>query len=92
MGGFTSSEADPLTEVEMRKLAEAERTTVRGLFNEMQVLKQKLDNCYEHMDRLIGAYGNLQSQVQQLHQQYVKIIHMKVNGGSTTVDPEDDGS
>lgn len=66
-----------------------QQATVAGCLQEMDILKQKLDNCYEKLSRMTALYQTLSNEFTQFKQQRALELNMKVNGGSTT--PEDMG-
>lgn len=69
------------------KLSLNERASVQGMITEIQALKQQLEMTHEQMRRLIGMYQNLQNEFDQLKQQRIKELNVRINGGSTS--PED---
>jgi hypothetical protein len=82
-----SGDPDYLSPEEMQALTRAEKATVHGLHNEVEILKQKMLHLYEKLDRMTALYGTLQNEFQTFQRQRVAELQLKVNGGSTT--PED---
>ncbi len=77
---------------EMKVIAKAKQSmgqlaTIQGCATEIEVLKQQLEMTHEQMRRLIGMYQTLQVQFEQMQNQRLKELNVRVNGGSTT--PED---
>lgn len=60
-----------------------EVATVAGLQQEFEIVKQKLELCYEKLNRMTGLYATLQGQYEQLHRLWVASLNLKVNHGPT---------
>jgi predicted nucleic acid-binding Zn-ribbon protein len=82
-----SGDPDYLSPEEMQALTRAERATVQGVHNEMEILKQKMEHLYERLDRMTKLYMTLQGEFADYKVQRIKELQLKVQGGSTT--PED---
>lgn len=90
MTNITTTEEDKdIKRAKQDKLNRMERATVQGLLLEMDVVKQKLDNCYDKMSRANGAYQTLLNEVRQLRAQYATLANVRINRGPTV---KDDGS
>lgn len=90
--GSSNPDSDPIPKEEIEKaLGRRDKATLDGCLRELDIVKQKLDNCYEKLARMTGLYGTLQNQFQQFEMQRARELTLKVAGGSTT--PSDwDGS
>lgn len=82
-----SGDPDYLSPEDMEALTRAEKATVRGLHNEVEILKQKMLNLYEKLDKMVALYGTLRNEFDTLQRQRIAELQLKVQGGSTT--PED---
>lgn len=88
--GSTEDEYDPIPrEVIEARLSKVERATVTGCLQELDIVKQKLENCYEKLGRMTALYQGLQNQFQQFQVQRVKELNLRVNNGPTVIE---DGS
>ncbi len=86
--GATTDE-DPLTEDELLALSRVERATVAGLATEMNVLRQKLQNCYEKLDRMTRLYQQMDLEFRDFKQQRaIELAHF-VGGGPTARGTDD---
>lgn len=84
-----SGDPDYLSLEELKMLSRAEKATVQGLFNEVQIVKQKMEHLYERLDKLIGLYGTIQHQFQDFQIQRIKELNVRVNGGPTAHGTDD---
>ena len=81
---ISTTDEDPIAKEELeKKLTSYERATVKGLLQEMDILKQKLDNCYDKLDRLNGIWGTTSEQLKVLQTQYALLANVRVNSGPT---------
>ena len=81
--GSTKDE-DPIPKEEFEKLmVRKERATVHGVQQELEIVKQQLENCHEQMRVLVGLYGTLQQQFEAFNRQRVQELNVRVNGGPT---------
>lgn len=86
-----------MTEAELRgamqtvaqaKMSIGEMATVRGLMNEMKILRSMVDDLCEQNNRLVGLVSTLQGEFAQYRRQRViELQSWLARGGSTT--PED---
>lgn len=87
-----------MTEAELRgsmqdihkaKMTMGEQATVKGLLNEMKVLRAMVDDVCEQNNRLIGLYQTVKGELDQFKQQWniERASWLARRGGSTT--PED---
>ena len=84
---FGSTDEDPIPKEEVEKaLGRRDKATLDGCLQELNIVKQKLENCYEKLDRLTGIWGTTQNQLQQLQTQYAKLANVRINGGPTKRD------
>ena len=84
MFGNTSHDEDPLSEEEMTKLlSKKEKATVQGLFNEVEIIKQKMETLHKQLQQTHGVIATINAQFQQFQEQRVKELNLRVNGGPT---------
>ena len=76
-----------MKDIEKAKMSLGEKATVKGCMTEIEVLKDQVALFHEQLRRLIGMYQNLTNEFDQLKEQRVKELQVRINGGSTT--PED---
>lgn len=77
-----------MQDVAKAKMTIGEVATVRGLMEEMKVLRSLVDDVCEQNNRLIGLYQTLQGEFDQYKKQRaIELQSWLANGGSTT--PED---
>lgn len=82
-----STAEDPIPkEVIEKKLTKMERATVQGCLNEMEILKQKMEHCYEKLDRMTALYQTNLNELQTLRVQYAKLANVRINHGPTQHD------
>ncbi len=88
MSTFGSTEdSDPIPrEVIEKKLTKMERATVSGCLREMDILKQKLELCYEKLSRMTNLYQMQQRDFAEFKAQRMKELQMKINHGPTVVE------
>ena len=67
----------------------AEKVTVAGLFQEVDILKQKLANHTEQLNKVIGLVMTLQGQYEELNAARARELGLRVAGGPT-VEPDAD--
>lgn len=84
-----SGDPDYLSPEDLQALSRAEKATVHGLFNEVEILKQKMEKQYAKMSHLVQLYGTLQNQFQDFQIQRIKELNVRVNGGPTEHGPDD---
>lgn len=78
-----SGDPDYLSPEDMSALTRAEKATVQGCFNEMNILKQKMEHLYDRLDKMIALYGTVRNELQTLQEQRIKELTLRVNGGPT---------
>ena len=79
-----STDEDPITEEEMSQaLGRRDKATLDGCLSELNIVKQKLDNCYGKLSRMTQLYGELLKQFNEFKVQRIKELNVKVNGGPT---------
>lgn len=81
---ITTTDEDPILKEEIeRKLTKMERATVKGCLQELDIVKQKLENCYDKLDRLQGIWATNNEELKTLRAQYATLANVRVNGGPT---------
>ena len=83
IGSTKYEDSDPIPKDVIEGSTKQKKATVDGLQLELEVVKQKLENCHEQMRRLIGNYQNLQAEFTQFKQQWAIQLNAFVNGGPT---------
>lgn len=78
-----------MQDISKAKLSMGEIATVRGIAEEMKVLKSMVDDMTAQHNRVIGMIGTLRNEFTQYQQQRAIELQSWIakNGGSTT--PED---
>lgn len=76
-----------MKEITAAALTNSEKATVRGVMNEMQVLKEMMALQDEQNNRLVNLYSTLRNEFDVFKANYAASLNLKVAGGSTT--PED---
>jgi len=90
MTTFGSTEEDPIPKEEIeRALGRRDKATLNGVLQEMDIVKQKIEHCYEKLHRMTALYMTMQGEFQQFREQRVKELTLRVNGGPTV---KDDGT
>lgn len=91
--GSTENDEDPIPKEEFEALLKSrEKATVQGVLLEMDILKQKMENCYEKLDRMTKLYMTLDQAFRQFQQQRAIELQAAVNFGPTVRDGTDDKS
>ena len=84
MTTFGSTEEDPIPKEEIgRALGRRDKATLDGVLQEMDIVKQKLEHCYEKLSRMTGLYQTMRGEVEQLRTQYALLANLRVNHGPT---------
>lgn len=77
-----------MQDVHKAKMTMGEQATVKGLMEEMKVLRSLVDDVCEQNNKLIALYSTLRGQFDQYQKQRaIELQSWLANGGSTT--PED---
>ena len=88
-------DADVLSVDEMRgamadvikaKKSLAGLASIEGVRTEINALKNQMETIKEQMTALLGLYGTLKNEFEQLQQQRIKELTLRMNGGSTVQD------
>lgn len=88
--GSTEEDSDPIPKEEFeRLLSRNEKATVGGLLTEMEVLRQKMELCYEKLDRMTTLYMQLDQDFRLFKQQRAIELNHFVGGGPTAHGPND---
>lgn len=87
MSTFGSTEEDPISAEEMGiALGRRDKATLDGVLLEFDIVKQKMDNCYEKLSRMTELYGTMLDRFQQFEVQRIKELNVRVNNGPTASD------
>lgn len=87
MTTFGSTNEDPIPKEEIEQaLGRRDKATLDGVLLEFDIVKQKLDNCYEKLSRMTALYQELQNQFQMFQAQRVVELNNMVNHGPTVRD------
>ena len=79
-----------MQDVHKAKLTMGEQATVKGVMQEMAVLRSMVDDMSEQHNKMIGLVTTLQGQFEQYQKQRaIELQSWLAKGGSTT--PEDSG-
>lgn len=107
IGNTTGKEPDPIMDEDLKtpeelrgamkdiaaaNLSVAEKATVLGIANEIEVIKQRLADVIEQSQAAVNLAITLQRQFQQFQAQRAQELHLKVRGGSTTPEDWEDGA
>jgi len=76
-----------MQDIKAAALTNSEKATVRGVLNEMEVLKDMMAKQDEQNNRLVNLYSTLRGEFDAFKVNYAASLNLKVAGGSTT--PED---
>jgi hypothetical protein len=77
-----------MQDVHKAKMTMGEQATVKGLLEEMKVLRSLVDDVCEQNNKLIGLYQTMRGEFDQYKKQRaIELQSWLANGGSTT--PED---
>ena len=81
---FGSTDEDPIPKEELEKaLGRRDKATLDGCLQELNIVKQKLENCYEKLGKMTELWGNTQKELQFLRAQYATLANVRVNTGPT---------
>lgn len=76
-----------MKEISAAALTNSEKATVRGVMNEMQVIKAMMAQQDEQNNRLVNLYSTLRNEFDTFKANHAASLNLRINGGSTT--PED---
>lgn len=74
-----------MQDINKAKMTMGEIATVRGIENEMKVLRSMVDDALEQSNKLVGLYQTMRGEFDQYKQQRaIELQSWLANGGSTT--------
>lgn len=82
LGSTDDSDPIPKEEIE-RAFSKRDKATLNGVLSELDIVKQKMEHCYEKLHRMTQLYMTLQNQFQQFEIQRIKELQLRVNHGPT---------
>jgi hypothetical protein len=107
IGNTTGKEPDPIMDEDLKSpeelrgamkdlidasLSVGEKATVKGIAEEIEVIKLRLADVIEQSQAAVNLAVTLQRQFQQFEAQRAKELNLKVRGGSTTPEDWEDGT